>query len=377
MHVLHIANDYAGSSLYAQLVSELDSLGTTQTVFTTIRTPTIKGRNAVKFQQPTSIIHYSENWRSFHRLLFRAKTASNYRALCSLVDMKSIDYVHAHTLFSDGVLALKIKQRYGIPYTVAVRSTDVVVYMRYMVNVWWLGRQVLSEADYVVFISPAHLKQAPTWVAAPKHQLDQKSINIPNGIDRRWLDRANCSIHEKLMGVPWKLICVGSFQKRKNIPRLMKAVLSLNSRGVSVTLDIVGSSGCDTDNIFKIAKAHPEIFTLHGEIRNQDKLRALFLKMNIFVLPSTMETFGLVYVEALTQGLPILYSEGVGVDGYFDTRYGRACNPYSIESIAAAITQIMEDYPNLSIDADYLREHFDWEGIAKKYISIYNLKSLK
>lgn len=157
----------------------------------------------------------------------------------------------------------------------------------------------------------------------------------------------------------------------------MKAVLALNSRGVSVTLDIVGSKGCDTDNIFKIAKAHPEIFTLHGEIRNQDKLRALFLKMHIFVLPSTKETFGLVYVEALTQGLPILYSEGVGVDGYFDTRYGRACNPYSIESIAAAITQIMEDYSDLSIDADYLQKHFDWEKIAKKYLSIYNSKSLK
>lgn len=195
MHVLHIANDYAGAGLYSQLVSELDSLGTTQTVFTTIRTPTVKGRNAVNFQQPASVIHYSENWRPFHRLLFRAKTASNYRALCSLVDLKTIDYVHAHTLFSDGVLALKIKKRYGIPYTVAVRSTDVVVYMRYMVNVWWLGRQVLSEADYVVFISPAHLKQAPTWIAAPKHQLERKSINIPNGIDRRWLDHASCSLH--------------------------------------------------------------------------------------------------------------------------------------------------------------------------------------
>ena len=34
-------------------------------------------------------------------------------------------------------------------------------------------------------------------------------------------------------------------------------------------------------------------------------------------MPSRYETFGLVYGEAMSQGLPIIYSKGQGVDGYF------------------------------------------------------------
>lgn len=48
------------------------------------------------------------------------------------------------------------------------------------------------------------------------------------------------------------------------------------------------------------------------------QLREAFSISDIFVMPSKPETFGLVYVEALSQGLPILYAKGEGFDGYFD-----------------------------------------------------------
>ena len=35
-------------------------------------------------------------------------------------------------------------------------------------------------------------------------------------------------------------------------------------------------------------------------------------------MPSFPETFGLVYVEAMSQGLPIIYTKGQGIDGYFE-----------------------------------------------------------
>lgn len=376
MHVLHIANDYPGSKVYSRLVAALDACGLQQTVFTVVRSATAVGRNRGEFLNRGSVIHYSDNFRWYHRLLFREKARSNYAALCSRVDVRTVDFVHAHTLFSDGILALKLKKQFGIPYIVTVRNTDLNLYMRYMPHTWIAGRQILQEADQVIFISKAHMRRAPKWVAAPKDVLERKAVNIPNGIDDYWLERIDSSRHIAPIGSPWRLIYVGNFTLNKNVPRLMLAVLHLNKRGIPITLDIVGAQGRDATRIIKIAQAHPEIFKLHGEIRDKDRLRALFREMHIFALVSLRETFGLVYVEALTQGLPILYSEGEGVDGFFDEQYGMACNPRSRASIETSLERIMEAYPRLSIDEGYLCAQFDWRRIAELYLSVYSSNSL-
>jgi len=333
------------------------------------------GRNRVKFQNQGSVIYYSNNFRWYHRLLFREKSRSNYTSLRAHVDAHSVDYVHAHTLFSDGILALRLKKEFGIPYIVTVRNTDINLYMRYMPHTWAVGRNVLREADRVVFISKAHMRRAPQWVAAPREELARKAVNIPNGVDSYWLEHIESSGHTKPTDSPWRLIYVGNFTPNKNVPRLMLAVLHLNKEGIPATLDIVGARGRDTNRIVRIAQAHPEIFNVHGEIRDKDRLRALFREMHIFALASLKETFGLVYVEALTQGLPILYSEGEGIDGLFDDHYGRACNPRSKASIAAALAQITQLYSKLFIDGGYLSAQFDWRKIAETYLSLYSKRS--
>ena len=49
---------------------------------------------------------------------------------------------------------------------------------------------------------------------------------------------------------------------------------------------------------------------------------------DLFIMPSLNETFGLVFIEALTQNLPIIYTIHEGVYGYFeDNKYGVAVNP--------------------------------------------------
>ena len=54
-----------------------------------------------------------------------------------------------------------------------------------------------------------------------------------------------------------------------------------------------------------------------------------FIESDIFVMPSRYETFGLVYVEALSQGLPVIYTRGQGFDGQIpdgEVGYSVKCN---------------------------------------------------
>ena len=88
-------------------------------------------------------------------------------------------------------------------------------------------------------------------------------------------------------------------------------------------------------------------------------------------MPSLAETFGLVYLEALSQNLPVVYTKGQGIDGLFDESVGIGVNPLSVEDIAEALRTILENqelFSNKTIDF----EKFRWCHVAEIYLSFYN-----
>ena len=95
-------------------------------------------------------------------------------------------------------------------------------------------------------------------------------------------------------------------------------------------------------------------------------------KMDIFIMPSFHETFGLVYLEAMTQGLPIIYTKGQGVDGYFkENSPGYSVNPYSIDDIKNKIILTIENIQQLSANSLKHVGNFSWDIISNKYAELY------
>ena len=96
---------------------------------------------------------------------------------------------------------------------------------------------------------------------------------------------------------------------------------------------------------------------------------------SVFAMPSIHETFGLVYIEALSQNLPVLYTKGQGIDGIFDDTVGVGVNALSVEDIAQALKLMLErreQYGNSHVDFTM----FDWRNIAKNYIDSYRTVKL-
>lgn len=81
-------------------------------------------------------------------------------------------------------------------------------------------------------------------------------------------------------------------------------------------------------------------------------------------MPSFHETFGLVYLEALSQHLVIVYTRGLGVDGMLDARVGEAVRSSSNKDIKNAITRIfMHRSRYLASEVVDFRQ-FRWSAIA-------------
>ena len=83
----------------------------------------------------------------------------------------------------------------------------------------------------------------------------------------------------------------------------------------------------------------------------------------------------MVYVEALSQHLPIIYAQGQGFDGFFpDGFVGYPAKAGDVDSIAEKIESLIKNYSSISrnVESLDLDKDFEWSNIANKYINLYN-----
>jgi glycosyltransferase involved in cell wall biosynthesis len=190
---------------------------------------------------------------------------------------------------------------------------------------------------------------------------------VPNGIDALWLTDQPAP-REAASSDTVNLLFVGQLVPRKNLPAAIRAAEALAARGRKVRLTVVGQP-LDA-KVVEAARACPLVDLLPP--RPMAELMPLYRAADVFLLPSGRETFGLVYAEAISQGLPVLYTRGQGFDGQFpDGEVGFAIDPGDPEMIADSIEAILKDRPRFSRAALEGSRKFDWDGIAETYAAIY------
>lgn len=300
-----------------------------------------------------------------------------FKDASSRLDMRCFDIIHASTLFADGGVAFLLNKKFGIPYIVAVRNTDINSYFHPKAFFTWpMGRKILRNASKIIFISPASINKFKSHIAIRGifQNLSDKIVICPNGIDDYWLDNKTSTVKNN-----HNVCYVGDFTPNKNVGRLIQAILNLRLEISDIHLDIVGGGspnkkvvGDDSEAIMSLIDKNPSAISFYGRINDKLRLKHIYEQNSVFAMPSIFETFGLVYVEALSQNLRVLYTKGQGVDGVFDGKLGESVDPMSVESITSALRNLILnplDYNDNSI-IDF--EAFRWKNIAKRYKTIYD-----
>ncbi len=369
--ILHICNDFTYSKVHTELYQHLDQLGVDQIVYSPIRDKQLDGNN--RFERSHTKIIYSLILKPLHRIFFNRKIDVIGKDICKKIDLSEIGYVHATNLFSDGATALYLKQHYGLPYIVAVRNSDLNAFLK-LPHLWWVHRTVIREADRVIFISPslARRLQNHFTLLGMRQMLRDKSVVRPNGINPYWLQ--HLQLDPAQHGHNHNICYVGNFDDNKNVIRLIQAVLQLRNEFSDIHLDLVGGSGNREQEVLKLVAQNPDTLTYRGKIYEKEKLQSIYLENSIFAMPSVHETFGLTYVEALSQGLSLLYTKNEGIDGLFAEKVGVPVNPTSQQEICDALRQLLghpDRFVTLSKEAF---ETFDWEAIAKEYVGYYKIQ---
>ncbi len=369
MKILHIANGFSNSKVHSNLYKELDKLGVKQIVFNPVRTNRRIDIGKNEFDGTNTAFVYADVVKPIHHFIFHTKRRCVYNALLERVNVSEISLVHAATLMSDGGVAYNLFHDYQIPYVVSVRNTDINGFLDKMPHTWYDAKIILLNAERIFFISQGLKEKFEKHIVIQPilDRIKSKFVLMPNGIDDYYLSNIQSTPR-----TGHKIIYIGDFSNNKNLIRLCKAVLLLKKeKGLEdVSLTIVGGGNNRGNKVKLMIDSNPDVINYVGKIFDKERLCALLCEHRVFAMPSINETFGLVYLEALSQNLPVLFTKGQGIDGLFDETVGVGVNPFSVNDIANALKRLLfnsKQYSNNCVDFSAFR----WSSIAEKYREHY------
>ena len=370
MNVLHIHSDYPDgrNNLSTPAVKSLldATAGISNTVFVIHRTPWPWQVRVIPHNPQLYSIYY---WGLPFGLALTLSLFLARLLLLNLIKTQQIKYqlIHGHKLAIDGTLGAAIANQFGVPYFLSVRGgTDVrILQHKALLRTRW--KKVLEEAEHIFWVS--------CWAKSPIKKMLKTSINtstkqsslLPNPCEMKPIEsisKVNDAAH---------FVTVFRFEQyeRKGIMPLLAAISKLSVVYPDITLDIYGSGPRDKVKIVQDqidALALNEQVTIKGQIDNkllQQKLK----QYAAFLLPSKNESFGMVFVEALFSGLPILYHANTGIDGYLDDiDVGIKVNNQDVDELVNKVEELIVRHEFFQHRIKYALENHALDIFEKKTV---------
>jgi alpha-1,6-mannosyltransferase len=284
-----------------------------------------------------------------------------------LLEAAAPDLVEAGDAGHCAWAALRMRKRYDIP-AVAFYHSDLPRLVRPRLG-RWIARgscrylaNLYRQFDLVLAPSRVMVEQlAESGVHGAVHQ--------PLGIDADVFrpERRDDTLREHLGLDPESrlLIYAGRFTPEKKLHLLVDAVRKLGER---YHLILVGA-GRDQE----LLRA-PNV-TIIPFKRDQRALARLLASCDVLVHPGDCETFGLIVLEAMACGLPVVGTNSGGVAELVDRETGILAEPNNVDSLAGAIEAIY--YRDMARMGQAARrkaaERYDWNRILPQVLGRYDL----
>ncbi|MFI8577869.1 glycosyltransferase family 4 protein [Rossellomorea aquimaris] len=379
MRILHICSYYIGNKLYMSLINSLSKHQFHQEVFVPVRTIEHIGKNKIDNHVSSINYIYSNILGKYDRYFYFNKVRKQMKVVEEKILNDPIDLIHAHTLFSDGGTAYKLNKKHGINYIVNVRNTDINYFYKYGIHLRPFMYKILINSEAIVFISHAYkddmLSKLPQRIFK---KIEDKCMVIPNGINDYWHQNNMVQESNRLKENKIRLLFIGAINNNKNLTSVIRACSELNSHGYDVLLNVVGDGPLESycRRVCKELNMSDSVI-FHGYVSEMDVIKNIMKNSDIFIMPSFKETFGLVYIEAMSQGLPLIYTKRQGIDGFFkEGVVGYSVEPENIVEIVESVKLIISDYSRVTKECISKSKEFTWEKITSEYKSIYLKKSI-
>ncbi|MHB9129425.1 MAG: glycosyltransferase family 4 protein, partial [Candidatus Humimicrobiaceae bacterium] len=229
-----------------------------------------------------------------------------------------------------------------------------------------LLKKVLNSSSKIVVPSGDYVD-----LVSKKYEISNNKIyKVPNGVDLNNFKSLPFKLND-----PIRLLYVGRLSKQKNIPLLIRTFKIVTEKiNRNIELDIVGD-GEEKGKIITLIKAEnlENKVNLRGELRGE-RLYEIYSNSDIFILTSDYESFGMVLIEAMASGLPIIASNIPALRNVVENDKTGLLVKLEPEDFAKAIEKLINN-PQLKekLIKNGLEEvkRYNWDEITKKFEDIY------
>ena len=311
-------------------------------------------------------------------------------------DSKNLRYdlLHAHYWLS-GQAGLTLRSMWGIPliqmfHTLALMKNRVAQYEidREPSERIEIETRLLREADRVIAATQAEVAQIQWLYQVSSEQV----VVIPPGVDTGHFYPIARDEAKEYIGIPLEkrmVLFVGRIESLKGIDTLLHAMVGLKDQGLFAQdtgcLAIIGGEADVSTEELSSEMARlthmseelglGDIVRFLGQ-RDQDKLPYYYSAAEVVVVPSHYESFGLVALEAMACGSPVVASETGGLAFLIqDGETGFHVPAGDVDALESRLETILTDEvlrSRLGQQAAAYAQSYDWAHICDKVLDLYS-----
>lgn len=286
-------------------------------------------------------------------------------------DPLDADIVHTHTWYADMVNVLA-KRLYGAKTVSTVHSLEPLRPWKaeqlgsggYQLSSW-MERTGVNDADRVIAVSKEMRDDIHKHLGVPKSRISV----IYNGIDLDKYRRTD----RRLLDEPYVLF-VGRVSRQKGIFQLIKAFKKVHGHKLVLVLGRPDTPELASE-LEKAVLGRTDIIAINRQLSEEDVI-SYYSGAKLFVCPSVYEPFGIINLEAMACGAPVVASRVGGIKEV--VRHGKngiLVEPGDVEGLAEAMNKVLGDeglrLKLAKAGRPYVEKNFSWDRIAKQTFDLY------
>ncbi|MBS1518429.1 MAG: glycosyltransferase [Bacteroidetes bacterium] len=275
----------------------------------------------------------------------------------------NVDLIHAHVSFPGGYSAMSLKKETGIPYVITEHMCPFPFEM--YLNKNKISDKIsdpLNNADRIITVSSALSKDVRSFgINAP--------VVIPNLVNEEFFIPSE----REFSGSKVKFLTLCSFSDRKGIKELLEGILIAAENSVNFEITISGT-GYPENYIENFIKEN----SLKGKVQfvkdpDRRRLPEMFRQNDAFILPSRLESFGIVYIEAMSCGIPVIATDCGGPADFVKDFNGVLIPVGDPGKIAEALKYVSENISGYSKQKirNFVIENYSRRAVTDKIVTLY------
>ena len=275
----------------------------------------------------------------------------------------NFDVIHAHSFFPAGFCACDISKKYNIPLVVTEHNTDV---LEKRLSKYYQNRLQKTIENCHKFLC---VSEALRLSVLEQVKMEHKLLVVPNmfSSDFIYLDRG------KNISNNFTFLSIGFFNERKRHDYAISCFEEAFRDIPNVRFEIIGKG-----ELYDMCQKQILENDLQGKVQLFDLLprKELVKKMqecDIFVLASTFENFGVVYVEAMACGKPVIATKNGGAESIVNETNGILIEKDNKEQLVEAFRYMYHNvhkYDSKKIAEDCYAKYSE-EAVVKQLSTVY------